>query len=161
MSKIIQNKINKVDEISKEISSAKSIVIFEYLGLTAQKISELRRKLHDANAKMYVCKNNIFNRSIQKNNIEGINELKGPTAIIISKGDEILAFKEINELMKDFKFINYKSGILDGNIVGIDKLSTIASLPNKDGLISMLLSVLTASIRNFAYGISEVSKLKN
>ncbi|MDR2654119.1 MAG: 50S ribosomal protein L10 [Mycoplasmataceae bacterium] len=161
MKKVIEGKIKSVEELKNEINSAKSIVIFEYLGLTAKKISDLRKTLHNANAKMYVCKNNIFNRAFKDSNNPQITNLKGPTAVIISKGDEIVAFREISELLKEFKFINFKSGILDGSVVGIDKLQTIASLPNKNGLLSMLLSVLKAGITKFAFALNEVKSTKN
>jgi large subunit ribosomal protein L10 len=160
MKKVIENKSKQVDELSSEIKLAKSLLIFEYLGITAKKVTELRKQLHASNAKMYINKNNIFNRAIKMAGINGIEELTGPCAIIISKGDEIIAFKEINSLMKEFEYIRYKSGVLDGNIVGIDKLVAIASLPSREGSLSMLCSVLTASIRNFMYGLKAVGETK-
>jgi large subunit ribosomal protein L10 len=160
MKAIIQQKINQVNELASQIKEAKSFIIFEYLGLSGAKVAELRSNLHKINAKMYVAKNNIFTRALKECGFTDIATIEGPCAMIIAKGDEITPFKEINGLMKDFKFIHYKNGFLDGEVVGIDKLLTIANLPNRDGLLSMLCSVLQASVRNFMYGLKAVADTK-
>ncbi|MDR2636403.1 MAG: 50S ribosomal protein L10 [Mycoplasmataceae bacterium] len=161
MKPIIENKIQQVEAIVSQLKEAKSFIIFEYLGLTGKKVAELRRNLHNINAKMYVAKNNIFARALKEcGHGDEMGEIAGPCALIIAKGDEIVPFKEINTLMKDFKFIHYKNGYLEGSVVGIDKLSTIASLPTRDGLLSMLCSVLQGSIRNLMYGLKAVSNTK-
>jgi large subunit ribosomal protein L10 len=160
MKPIIQNKANQVSELVEQLKTAKSFLVFEYLGLTGAKTTELRKKLHNAGAKMYVSKNNIFNRAISEAGISGIETLTGPCALIVSHGDEIIAFKEISNLMKDLKFIHYKQGLLDGNIVGIDKLATVASLPGKNDLLSMLCSALQGNLRNLMYGLKAVADTK-
>jgi large subunit ribosomal protein L10 len=157
---IIEKKINSVQQIVEQLKSAKSFLIFEYLGLTAKRVSDLRKFLHDINAKMYVSKNNILSRALKECGFSTIADLNGPCAIIIAKGDVVSPFKEIHNLSKDFNFIHYKNGLLEGEIITIDKLSAIASLPSRDGLLSMLCSVLTASIRNLAYGLNAVATTK-
>jgi large subunit ribosomal protein L10 len=160
MKPVIQEKIEKVQELVSQLKEAKSFIIFEYLGLTGKKVSELRRNLHEANAKMYVAKNNIFKRALDECGYSNMSAITGPCALVISKGDEIAPFKEISKLMKEFKFIRYTNGYLDGGVIGIDKLSAVASLPSKNDLLSMLCSVLTASIRNLAYGLKAVADTK-
>lgn len=160
MKQVIQNKANQVSEIVAQLKTAKSFLIFEYQGLTGSKTTELRNILHKANAKMYVSKNNIFNRAIADAGISGIDTLTGPCALIISHGDELVGFKEINKLMKDLKFIHYKQGLLDGNIIGIDKLATVANLPGKNDLLSMLCSALQGNLRNLMYGLKAVADTK-
>ncbi|GMO14100.1 MAG: 50S ribosomal protein L10 [Mycoplasmoidaceae bacterium] len=160
MKAVIQEKALKVTEMVSNLKDAKSFLIFEYLGLSAKSAASLRRTLHDHNAKMYIAKNNIFIRALKDAGFSDMSAIKGPCAMIIAKGDEIIPFKEVDKLMKDFKFIHYTNGFLNGSVVGIDKLSTIASLPSRDGLLSMLCSVLTAPIRNFAYGLKSVADSK-
>ncbi|MDR0985530.1 MAG: 50S ribosomal protein L10 [Mycoplasmataceae bacterium] len=160
MKKIHEKKEIASKDLAKELSEAKSFIIFEYLGLTAKELTTLRKNLHKANAKMYVAKNNIFNRAFNSAKIEGISELTGPNAILISKGDEVAPFKEINEIVKTHKFVKYKDGLLESNHITPNKLASIANIPGREGLLSMLLSCLQASIRNLACGIKAVGESK-
>jgi len=160
MKQVIQNKVVQVEELSKKIKDAKSFLVFEYLGLNAIQSSELRQKLFKGQAQMIVIKNNILNRALKVLNNPSIPESTGPCAIIISNGDEIIPFKEVYDLSKENDFIKYKFGVLDGSLVDKNKLATIATLPGKDGLLSMLCSVLLAPLRNFMYGLKAVGEGK-
>jgi large subunit ribosomal protein L10 len=157
---VIQEKETLSKELASNLAKAKSIVLFEYLGLNARELTLLRKKLHAVNAIMYVSKNNIYTRALALAKITGFNDISGPNALLISMGDEIAPFKEINELMKIHKFIKFKNGLLESNIIGADKLATIANIPGRNNLYSMLLSCLQASIRNLAYGIKAVGEHK-
>jgi large subunit ribosomal protein L10 len=157
---IIQTKEQESKKLAEQLAKAKSIIIFEYLGLTAKELTTLRKKLHAANAKMYVSKNNIYTRAINLAKLEGFISLQGPNAILIANGDEITPFKELHEIMKTHTFVKYKDGILESNHISPDKLAKIASIPGREGLLSMLLSCLQASVRNLAYGIKAVGERK-
>lgn len=160
MKTIIQAKEQESKKIAEYLTKAKSILIFEYLGLTAKELTALRKKLHVANAKMYVSKNNIYNRAIGLAKLEGFAPLQGPNAILIAEGDAIVPFKELHEIMETHAFVKYKDGILESNHIAPSELAKIASIPGREGLLSMLLSCLQASIRNLAYGIKAVGEHK-
>ncbi|MDR1991348.1 MAG: 50S ribosomal protein L10 [Mycoplasmataceae bacterium] len=160
MKPIIKIKEDEVKVLAKQLSEAKSIIVFEYLGLTAKELTALRKKLHAANAKMYVSKNNIYARAVALAKLPGFVEFSGPNAILISNGDEIAPFKELNEIIKTHAFVKYKDGILEAKHIRENELTKIASIPNREGLLSMLLSCLQASIRNLAYGVNAIAKQK-
>ncbi|MDR0739270.1 MAG: 50S ribosomal protein L10 [Mycoplasmataceae bacterium] len=157
---IIQEKENDAQSLTKILSEAKSIIVFEYLGLSAKTLTALRKKLHATNARMFVAKNNIYNRAFGLAKLQGFNQLQGPNAILIGGNDEIAPFKELHEIMKTHKFVKYKDGILESNHIPNSELDKIASIPGREGLLSMLLSCLQASIRNLAYGIKAVGEHK-
>jgi large subunit ribosomal protein L10 len=157
---VIEVKQNESKELAEQLAKAKSIIIFEYLGLTAKELTALRKKLHQANAKMYVSKNNIYNRAIDLAKLTGFAPLQGPNAILIASGDEIAPFKELHDIMKTHAFVKYKDGVLEAKHISPSELTKIASIPGRDGLLSMLLSCLQASIRNLAYGIKAVGEHK-
>jgi large subunit ribosomal protein L10 len=157
---IIQAKEQESKELAAQLVQAKSIIIFEYLGLTAKELTALRKKLHMGNAKMYVSKNNIYNRAISLAKLEGFSPLQGPNAILIANGDEIIPFKELHEIIKSHNFVKYKDGILEARHITPDELTKIASIPGREGLLSMLLSCLQASIRNLAFGIKAIGEHK-
>lgn len=160
MKAVIQQKVNDVNAMVEDLKDASCVLAFEYHGVPASLITKTRRILHEAKAKMYVAKNNIYNRAFSAAGIKHFNELSGPNAIIISHGDEIVPFKQIHELIAHNKKVVYKKGIIGSTIIEADKLASLASIPSRDGLYSMLLSCLQAPIRNFLYGIKAVDESK-
>ena len=160
MKAIVEKKINDVNELVNDLQKATSVLAFEYHGVDAKAITAMRKVLHTANAKMYVAKNNIFNRALKLANITQIKELEGPNALIVAQGDEIIPFKQVNDLMKHYNKVVFKQGTIGTNVVEAAQLAEIASIPSKDGLYSMLLSCLQGSIRNLAYGLKAVSEQK-
>ena len=155
MKAIIEKKINDVNSLVNDLQKATSVLAFEYHGVDAKAITAMRRALHKANAKMYVAKNNIFNRALKQANFSQFNELAGPNALIVAQGDEIVPFKQIHELMKAFK-----QAAIGSTMIEASQLAELASIPSKEGLFSMLLSCLQGSIRNLAYGLKAVSEHK-
>ena len=156
---IIEQKAKLTDEFVTKIKEAKSFLVFEYLGLTVKELTDMRRKLHADGASIEVVKNNILNRALKANNIS-VEQCKGPNAIIIANGDEVSCFKAVSEIMKKRAFVKFKFGYLESKLVTQDQLAQIAAIPGRNGLYSMLLSCLTASIRNFLYGLNAIGKTK-
>ncbi|MDR0340662.1 MAG: 50S ribosomal protein L10 [Mycoplasmataceae bacterium] len=157
---IIAQKEKSVSELAKVISSSKSLLFFDYLGLTGAKITLLRKKLHKFNAKMYINKNNIFNRAVKAANISNFPDISGLSALIIANGDEIAPFKELYEITKESKTVKFKAGLLENNIVKESEFAATANLPDRNALYSMLLSCLQGNIRNLACGIQAVGEQK-
>jgi large subunit ribosomal protein L10 len=157
---ILDTKQEKVKEILAVVKGAKALLVFDYLGIDAKELSSLRRKLHDAGAKLYITKNNIFNRAIKESGIEGFSEMSGPTALIASSGDEIISFKLIYELSQKFKFIKYKDGVLEHAHVTPANLAKIAAIPGRQELYSSLLSCLQGTVRNLLYTLTAYAQTK-
>ena len=161
MKAIIEQKSNEVNRLVNDLKDATSILVFEYHGVPTKIITSIRKNLHNANAIMYVAKNNIFNRAFKLANINFISEMNGPNAIIISHGDQIVPFKEVNNLIKEYSKVVYKKGIIENStIIDNNQLSQIASIPNRESLYSMVLSCLQAPIRNFLYGLKAIADTK-
>lgn len=157
----IAKKHEEVQVIREKISNAGSTLFVDYLGLTVAEVTELRVKLHAENCEMKVVKNNILRRAA---NEEGFGELEkhlvGPSAIIVSK-DEVSGAKVVYDFLKDHEKLSVKAGIVDKKITSEAELKALSSLPNKEGMLSMLLSVLQAPIRNLACAIKAVSEKEN
>jgi large subunit ribosomal protein L10 len=161
MNKQIQEqKVNEVNELTEQLKDAKSLIVFEYLGLTAKTLTALRRKLHEQNAKMIVYKNNIYTRAIASAGLQGFGEFSGPCAMVVAKGDEIAPFKIIADLIKENKFVVYRDGLLEGSHITSGNLGVISTMPGRNQLYSMFLSCLQGSLRNFLYGLKAVGEKK-
>ena len=156
MSAIIEAKKQLVDEIAEVLSNSVSTVIVDYRGLTVAEVTDLRSQLREAGVEYKVYKNTMVRRAAEKAGIEGLDEfLTGPTAIATSSEDAVAAAKVISGFAKEIK-----SGVMEGNVITAEEVKTVGSLPSHDGLVSMLLSVLQAPVRNFAYAVKAIGEQK-
>lgn len=157
----IAKKHDEVQVVREKIANAGSTLFVDYLGLTVAEVTELRVKLHAENCEMKVVKNSILRRATKE---EGHDELEshlvGPSAIITSK-DEVSGAKVVYDFLKDHENLSVKAGIVDNKITSEADLKALSQLPNKEGMLSMLLSVLQAPIRNLACAIKAVSEKEN
>ena len=155
----IAKKAAIVDEVTEKFSAAASAVIVEYRGLTVEQVTELRKQLRDANVEMKVIKNSILVRAAEKAGLNGLEEVfSGPTAVAFSNEDVVAPAKIIDEFAKTADKLEIKGGIIEGKVASIEEITALAKLPNRDGLLSMLLSVLQAPVRNVAYAVKAVAE---
>ncbi|HHU55111.1 MAG TPA: 50S ribosomal protein L10 [Acholeplasmataceae bacterium] len=156
----LQKKVEQVNEVLEKFQNAGSTIFIDYLGLNVSEITELRKKLHAENCEMKVIKNNILKRAAELAGYEGLEDVfKGPSAVAISEG-ATNASKVIYDFAKHNDKLVVKAGVVEGKVIPLEDLKVIASLPDKNGMLSMLLSVLQAPIRNLACAIKAVSELE-
>ncbi|WP_122645593.1 50S ribosomal protein L10 [Enterococcus mediterraneensis] len=150
-----------VDEVTEKFQQAASAVIVDYRGLTVEEVTNLRKQLRDAGVEMRVIKNSILSRAAKKAGLEGLDEVfAGPTAVAFSNEDVVAPAKIIDEFSKDAKALEIKGGIIEGKVSSLEEIVALAKLPNREGLLSMLLSVLQAPVRNVAYAVNAVVESK-
>ncbi|MBD8033565.1 MULTISPECIES: 50S ribosomal protein L10 [Solibacillus] len=161
MSKAIETKKVQVQEIADKFSAAASIVVVDYRGLTVAQVTELRKQLREAGVEFKVYKNTLSRRAAETAGLEGINEfLTGPNAIAFSNEDVVAPAKIINEFAKKNEALEIKAGIIEGTVASVEDVKALAELPSREGLLSMLLSVLQAPVRNFALATKAVADQK-
>ncbi len=156
-----EEKAQQVDTIAEKLSQATSIVVVDYLGLTVEEVTDLRKQLRDEEIEMHVVKNTILRRAAEAAELSDLNEsFTGPTAVIIGKDDVVLPAKITNDFAKNAEALEIKGGAINGNIVSVDEIKKVAALPSREGILSMLLSVLQAPVRNVAYAVKAVADAK-
>lgn len=161
MSKAIETKKVQVEEITEKFKAAASVVVVDYRGLTVGQVTELRKQLREAGVEFKVYKNTLSRRAAEAAGLEGINEsLTGPNAIAFSNEDVVAPAKIINEFAKKNEALEIKAGIIEGTIASVEDVKALAELPSREGLLSMLLSVLQAPVRNFALATKAVADQK-
>lgn len=161
MSKAIETKSVQVQEIAGKLQAAASVVVVDYRGLNVAQVTELRKQLREAGVEFKVYKNTLTRRAAEIAGVEGINEvLTGPNAIAFSTEDVIAPAKIINEFAKSNEALEIKAGIIEGTVSSVEDVKALAELPSREGLLSMLLSVLQAPVRNFALATKAVADQK-
>ncbi len=155
---VLKGKQEVVATITDKIKTSGSLTVVEYHGLTVAEITALRRSLRAEDAEMTIYKNSLVQRAVDDLNLEV--SFSGPNAYIFSR-DPIAGPKIIAKAAKKNEHLVIKSGIVDGKVLTADEMKVIATLPGRDGLISMLLSCLQAPVRQFACAIQAVADKQN
>ncbi len=158
---VLKSKQEMVEEIKHSFENNSTVIVAEYRGLSVSEISELRRTLAKDGARLSVYKNSLVSRAAESLGHEGLKEyLVGPNAIIFSN-DVIKGPKTVSSFAKKHEHLVIKGGLAEGKVVSKTEVLTLAKLPGKEGLLSMLCSVLQAPIRNFAYAIKSIAEKEN
>lgn len=159
--KILNQKKEEVAKLAEKMKEAKLILLTDYRGINVENDTTLRKDLRNVNATCNVIKNNITRRALQEIGIEGLDEqLVGPTAVIISNDDYLEASKIIYKFSKDNEYYQIKGGVIDGKVMSAEEIITLAKLPSREALLSMLAGSLLATISKFAVALNEVKKQK-
>ncbi len=147
-------KEKKVQVITERLKDAKSIVVIDYKGINIEEVNQLRDRMRKADVDYFVSKNTFIKIALNDLGVEDLNDkLEGPTAIAISKVDEVSPARELalfkKEVMADKEFPTFKAGYIDGKLVDIETLEKYAKLPSKEVLLTKILYGFNAPITNF------------
>jgi len=160
--KIIAKKAAIVDEVAEKFQSAVSVVVVDYRGLTVEQVTNLRKDLREAGVEMRVIKNTYLKRAADKVGYEGLDEtFTGPTAVAFSSEDVVAPARIMAKYAEDIEALEIKGGMIEGKVASLEEINALAKLPNREGMLSMLLSVLQAPVRNFAYAVKAVADSKD
>lgn len=155
---IREAKQQTVAEVTGKLKESQCTVVADYRGLNVSEVTELRKQLRDAGVEFQVIKNTLAKLATADAELTELDEhLTGPTAIAFSMEDIIAPAKILTQFAKKNENLKVKGGVLEGEIVSADQLKELAELPSKEGLLSMLLSVLQAPMRNFALAVKAVA----
>lgn len=161
MSKAIEKKQELVNQIAEEIKASTSVVIADYRGLNVAEVTELRNNMRNEGLTFKVYKNSLVRRAMEQAGIKGLDEvLTGPNAFAFSTDDAVAPARVLNDFAKQHENLELKAGVIEGKVTDQAEIKAIASLPSREGLLSMLLSVLTAPMRNTALAVKAVADQK-
>ena len=147
--KIIEKKMSIVDEIASKMKDASSFVFFEYRGLTVGETNELRRKLRETDSEFKIYKNTLAKRALDSLNINIDEHLNGPKAIAFGK-DAVAPIKVLSDFAKEHNALELKVGVVDGEIADQKMLAELASIPSREGLLTMLAGGLMGVVRDLS-----------
>lgn len=158
---IREEKVQAINEIAGKLRESQTTVVADYRGLTVAQVTELRRQLREAGVEFQVLKNSLTRLATAKESLTELDQyLTGPNALAFSKEDVIAPAKIIAEFAKKNDKLEIKGGVIEGKVVGAEDIKALASLPSREGLLSMLLSVLQAPMRNVALAVKAVAEQK-
>ena len=158
----IAKKAQQVTEVAEQFKNAASVVVVDYLGITVEEATNLRAELRKAGVQFAVIKNTILTRAAKEAGLEGMDDIfKGPSAVAFSNEDVVAPAKILADFAKKVEALEIKAGVIEGKVSSKEEIEALAKLPNREGLLSMLLSVLQAPVRNTALAIKAVADQKD
>lgn len=154
---ILKQKESEVKALAEKLKDAKLILLTEYRGITVSDDTKLRTDVRNANAEYKIIKNNIVKRALNENGENGLDSLlEGPTAVIMSTEDYLEPSKVIYNFTKTNEFYKIKGGIIEGKVMTAEEIITLAKLPSKETLLSMLAGSLLSTISKIAIALDQV-----
>ena len=158
MSANVEAKKQVVEEIKGKISSAKSIVLVNYSGLTVAEDTEFRTAFRKAGVEYKVLKNTLVRKAFNELGINDFDaDLNGPTAIAFGS-DETASSKVVVEGIKKYNKMEVKSAYVDGAYVDVKGVNALATIPSKEELYAKCAGALQSIIAGLAIALKAVAE---
>jgi len=152
----LEQKKAVVVEVSEQVSTAQAIIVAEYRGLQVGEMTELRAQARKSGVYLRVLKNTLVRRAVEGTPFSGLaNEMVGPLVFGISS-DPVSAAKVLSDFAKaNDKFI-IKAGAMPNQVMDVQAVQALASLPSREELLAKLLGTMQAPVAKFVRTLNEV-----
>ncbi len=155
--KVLELKKQQVAALKERIDASIAGVVVDYKGISVEDDTKLRKELREAGVEYTVVKNTLLGRAIDGTSLADMSSaLEGTTAIATSKDDYVAAARILNKYAEKSNTFNLKTGYLDGEVIGLEKLESLAKLPSREVLLATVLSAFNAPIASFARAVQAI-----
>lgn len=149
-------KISTVTNLKNLLSQSKSVAIIDFQGIKVGQATELRKVIRKAGGQYLVAKNTLFKIAAKIKDLD----IKGISGFVFSMTDEISAIKAVADFAKKNQIPTFKSGLLGDKILTIAEVTHLATIPDKNTLISKLLGSLKSPQYGLVHSLNwNISKL--
>lgn len=136
-------KATAIDELTEKLGRAQLAVVTDYRGLTVRDLATLRRQLRPFQVDYTIAKNTLLRIAARNNGIEGSETLlEGPTAVAFCYEDMVGPSKAISDFARTSRILNVRGGLLNGQVIGADEISRLATLPSPEQLRAELVGAI-------------------
>ncbi len=150
-----------VSNLSQKISGATAGFLIDFQGLNVEASNDLRRQIRKAGSELKVTKNTLLRRAAQDTDFALLNEsFAGPTGVIFIKDNPVPVVKTLTKFIKDNPTapVKIKAGILNKKLLSAHEIDMLANLPNREVLLSQLVSLLAAPARELVTVLAEIPR---
>lgn len=156
--KILQQKQEQVAQLKAKMEQAVAGVVVDYRGITVAEDTKLRKELREAGVEYSVIKNNILRRAASEAGMDGlIQYMAGTTAFAFSATDPIAPAKILNKYAEESKGkYAIRAGFMEKEILDAAGVASIAKLPGRQELLTMLCMALNGNIRGLAVALNAI-----
>ena len=152
-------KQEQVEKLSKDLKNVSNVVVATYTKLTVAQDYELRKALRGVGAKYQVVKNTLAEKAAKGTRVEGaLKDLAGVTSIAYTTGDPVAMAKALTKYAKDTPDFTFKVGVVEGRVVSIKEIESLATMPSKEELMSKLLFLINAPAQRLVTSMGAVGR---
>jgi len=142
-----QEKVETIEDLKGRLKGVKTVMLAEYRGLTVQQLSDFRKQLKAVSAEYKIVKNRLAKLAIGTSDLQALGgELKGPTGLILGKGDPVSVAKAVHAFARTNQALVIKVGFVDGQMLPPNGLKALADLPSRDALRAQIVGALTGPL---------------
>lgn len=154
---VLESKQKVVADLTDRLKASTAGVLVKYEGITVEKDTALRAELRKAGVEYSVIKNTLIKRACENVGFDGLTScLEGMTAIATSENDPVAAAKILKKYADDVESFEIKAGFVDGEILDVNGVNSLAELPSKEQLIGKVLGSLQSSLYSLAYVLQAI-----
>ncbi|MCF8305991.1 MAG: 50S ribosomal protein L10 [Ignavibacteriales bacterium] len=151
-------KARLIDEIAERITNSTAVFIVDYKGVNVEDISRLRREFRKEGVSYKVYKNTLVEKALEKagkypNFTEILDGMNG----FVFAGDNFVApAKIIKKYFDDKGRLALRGCYIESDYYTANDLSTIASMPTKDEIMSSIVGSIAAPASGIVGAINAV-----
>jgi large subunit ribosomal protein L10 len=147
------------EALRSELATISTLILTTFQGITVEDDTKLRRAVEAAGGKYQVVKNTLAERAGEGTPAESLlKNLKGTNSITYSRADPVALAKVLTKVAKDVPAFKFKAGWVEGRVVSIDEIQSLAQLPSKEELISKVMFLLNAPAQRIASVLAAVPR---
>jgi len=145
------DKVAAVADVKDRFESSAALLLTNYRGLTVGELADLRAELRKANATYRVSKNTLIRRAMNDAGVDGLDDmLVGPTALVFCADDPVGPAKALKAFLKDHPALEFKGGLLDGDVLDAESALRLADLESREDLLARLAGLMHGALANTA-----------
>jgi len=149
----------QVEKLTSDLNQVGNLVVTTFGKLTVAQDYELRKAIRGAGAKYQVVKNTLVERASKGTKVEqALKDLSGVNSIAYTTGDPVALAKALAKYAKDNPEFRFKTGVVEGRVVSIREIESLATMPSKEELYSKLLWLMTAPAERLVTAINAVGR---
>jgi large subunit ribosomal protein L10 len=152
-------KQEQVEKLGKDLKQVGNLVVATFGKMTVAQDYELRKAVRGAGAKYQVVKNTLAERASKGSKVEqALKDLTGVNSIAYTTGDPVALAKALAKYAKDNPEFSFKAGVVEGRVVSVKEIESLATMPSKEELYSKLLFLMQAPAQRLVTVMNAVGR---
>ena len=149
----------KIDQLTHELEGSTSAIVGTFAKLTVSQDFELRKVVRSAGGRYRVVKNKLAARASKGTKIEqALQGLKGVSSVAYTSGDPVALAKALSTWMQENAEFTFKLGIVDGQVITVEEVKQLATMPSKEQIFSKLLFLINAPAQRLVTVMNAVGR---
>lgn len=141
--------------LKSELVPAAGLFVMDFTGLTVAEVTELRRKVREAEGRYLVVKNTLARIAVKGSANEPLTPLlDGPTAVAYTNKDVVALAKVLAEFAKSHEKLQFRGALVEGRLLDAESAKRMALLPSKQELVARLLFLLQSPMRRLVVALN-------